>query len=132
MIWLSFHPNFEGEHSGEGQGTCNLSSPSIIHTRGLAARRIFRLLPYRTATTNLQISIPSSGFEPRLSYTSVSVTNYYTGWVTYDINTIPFNLHFRKEYKAIYRSFSLCELFLFSFAGQSHCYVLIQVKYHGQ
>ncbi|GFT84924.1 hypothetical protein TNCV_2507521 [Trichonephila clavipes] len=50
------------------------SSPSTNLTRGLAARRLFRVHPRRKGTVHLQISMPSPGFS------AVSVTNHYAGW----------------------------------------------------
>ncbi|GFY07437.1 uncharacterized protein TNCV_5086221 [Trichonephila clavipes] len=66
----------EGENPGGGQG------PSTNHTRGLAARRLFRVPPCRKGTIHLQTSMSSPGFEPSLYGIAVSVANHYTGWVT--------------------------------------------------
>ncbi|GFX50691.1 hypothetical protein TNCV_2722771 [Trichonephila clavipes] len=54
--------------------------PSRNHTRGLAARRLFRVPPCRERTIHLQTFNSSSGFEPSSYDTAVSVTNHYTGW----------------------------------------------------
>ncbi|GFV77584.1 hypothetical protein TNCV_1071131 [Trichonephila clavipes] len=71
-----FHPNFEGDHLGDGL----LSTPSTNFTRRLGSRRLFRVPPCREGTIHLQTSMPSPGFEPRLYGTAVSVTNHYAEW----------------------------------------------------
>ncbi|GFY21165.1 hypothetical protein TNCV_3992091 [Trichonephila clavipes] len=60
--------------------TRSLFSPSTNLTRGLAARWLFRVPPSREGTIHLQITMPSSGLEPRTYGTTVSVTHHYTGW----------------------------------------------------
>ncbi|GFV32463.1 hypothetical protein TNCV_1677491 [Trichonephila clavipes] len=65
-----FHSNFEGEHSGGGQG------PPTNHTRGLEARWLFRVPACRKDTIHLQTSVSSPEFKPRPYGTSVSVTNH--------------------------------------------------------
>ncbi|GFT05267.1 hypothetical protein TNCV_123031 [Trichonephila clavipes] len=74
-----FRPNLEGEHSGGGKRPPHLSSPSINLTRGLAARRLFRVPPCHAGTIHLQTSMSSPGFEPSLYGTAVSVANHNTG-----------------------------------------------------
>ncbi|GFV88734.1 hypothetical protein TNCV_3354861 [Trichonephila clavipes] len=55
-------------------------SPNSLHlTRGLAARRLFKVPP---CPEQLQTSMSSPGFEPRPNGSAVSVANHYTGWVT--------------------------------------------------
>ncbi|GFU06205.1 hypothetical protein TNCV_4765121 [Trichonephila clavipes] len=56
--------------------------PSTNYTRGLAARRLFRVPPCRKGTIHLQTSMPSQGFEPSPYGIAVSVANHYTGWAT--------------------------------------------------
>ncbi|GFX17811.1 uncharacterized protein TNCV_2292601 [Trichonephila clavipes] len=75
-ILLGSTPNLEGEIPGSGQG------PSTNHTRGLAARRLFRVPPCRKGTIHLQTSMSSPRFEPSPYGTAVSVANHYTGWAT--------------------------------------------------
>ncbi|GFW82877.1 uncharacterized protein TNCV_3494471 [Trichonephila clavipes] len=72
----SVHPNLEGKHQGGGLG------PSTNLTRGLAARRLFKVPPCREGTIHLQTSMSSPGFEPSPSGTAVNVANHYTGWAT--------------------------------------------------
>ncbi|GFU68563.1 uncharacterized protein TNCV_3064871 [Trichonephila clavipes] len=62
-------------------GVSHLSSPSTNLTKGLAARRLFKV-PCREGTIHLQTSMSSLGFEPSPNGTAVSVANHYTGWVT--------------------------------------------------
>ncbi|GFT34270.1 uncharacterized protein TNCV_1557611 [Trichonephila clavipes] len=50
--------------------------------RGLAARRLFKVLPCHKSTILLQTSLSSPGFEPSPYGTAVSVANHYTGWAT--------------------------------------------------
>ncbi|GFV53040.1 hypothetical protein TNCV_4643991 [Trichonephila clavipes] len=52
----------------------HLSSLSTNLTRGLAARRLFRVFPSRESTIHSQTSMSSPGFEPRPYRTAVSVT----------------------------------------------------------
>ncbi|GFS86219.1 hypothetical protein TNCV_660981 [Trichonephila clavipes] len=78
--FISVSPNLEREHSGGGQGTADLSSPSTNLTRGLAARRLFKV-PYHKGTIHLKTSTSSLGFEPSPNGTTVSVANHYIGWV---------------------------------------------------
>ncbi|GFS66272.1 hypothetical protein TNCV_3855911 [Trichonephila clavipes] len=82
-ILARFHPNFEGEHQREGQGTPYFSSPSTNITIGFAVSRLIRVPSCRKGTMHLQTSISSSVFEPRPYGTAVSVANHYTGWSTY-------------------------------------------------
>ncbi|GFX49907.1 hypothetical protein TNCV_1031581 [Trichonephila clavipes] len=63
-------------------GASHLSSPSTNHTRGLAARWIFRVPPCRKYTIHFQISMSSAGFEPSPYGTAVSFANHYSGWAT--------------------------------------------------
>ncbi|GFV83325.1 hypothetical protein TNCV_1900511 [Trichonephila clavipes] len=77
-----FHPNLEGEDPSEWSGASHLSSPSTNHTRGLVARRLFRVPPCRKGSIHLQTSMSSPGFEPSPYTTAVSVANHYSGWVT--------------------------------------------------
>ncbi|GFV31594.1 transposable element Tcb2 transposase [Trichonephila clavipes] len=56
----------------EWSGDSHLSSPSTNLTRGLAARRLFRVPPYRKGTIHLQTSMFPSAFEPRPNGTSQS------------------------------------------------------------
>ncbi|GFT90500.1 hypothetical protein TNCV_4491881 [Trichonephila clavipes] len=58
----------------------HLSCPSTNLTRGLAARRLFKVSPCCKGTIHLQTSMPSPGLELRPYGTAVSVTNHYTGW----------------------------------------------------
>ncbi|GFT75572.1 hypothetical protein TNCV_1135401 [Trichonephila clavipes] len=51
------------------------SGPSTNLTRGLAARKLFKVPPCRESTTHLQTSMPSPGFEHRPYGAAVSVTN---------------------------------------------------------
>ncbi|GFX36021.1 hypothetical protein TNCV_4215431 [Trichonephila clavipes] len=60
----------------------HLFSLSTSHTRGHAARRLFRVSPCRKGTIHLQISMSSPGFEPFHYGTAVSVANHYNDWVT--------------------------------------------------
>ncbi|GFV58168.1 hypothetical protein TNCV_687751 [Trichonephila clavipes] len=57
--------------------------PPTNHTRGLAARRLFRVAPRRNGTIYLQTSMSSPGFKPRPYGTVVIVDNHYTGWATH-------------------------------------------------
>ncbi|GFV39707.1 hypothetical protein TNCV_4330281 [Trichonephila clavipes] len=52
------------------------------HTRGLEARRLFRVDPSRQSTIHLQTSMSSPGLEPSPYGTAVSVANHSTGWAT--------------------------------------------------
>ncbi|GFX14822.1 hypothetical protein TNCV_1485651 [Trichonephila clavipes] len=58
----------------------HLSSPSTNYTRGLPARRLFRVPPCRKGIIPLQTSMPSPGFEPTPYGIVISVANHYTGW----------------------------------------------------
>ncbi|GFU08402.1 transposable element Tcb2 transposase [Trichonephila clavipes] len=55
--------------------------PFTNHTRGLAARRLFRVPPCCKGTIHLQTSISSPGFEPRAYGIAVSVANHCSGGV---------------------------------------------------
>ncbi|GFU62000.1 hypothetical protein TNCV_4022821 [Trichonephila clavipes] len=57
-----------------------LSLLSTNLTRGLAARRIFKVPPCREGTIHLQTSLSSPGFKQSPNGTAVSVPNHYTGW----------------------------------------------------
>ncbi|GFV55715.1 hypothetical protein TNCV_755151 [Trichonephila clavipes] len=79
-------------------GTTHLSIPSNNHTRGLAARRLFRVPPCRKGTIHLQSSMSSPGFEPNPYGTAVSDTDHYTGWATYrKFNSQPISNQLQKE-----------------------------------
>ncbi|GFX91639.1 hypothetical protein TNCV_3682251 [Trichonephila clavipes] len=75
-------PQFRGRTPWGWSGAYHLSSPSTNLTRGLAARRLFKVLPCREGTMHSQISMSSPGFEPSPNGTAVSVANHYTGWAT--------------------------------------------------
>ncbi|GFX46216.1 hypothetical protein TNCV_2298651 [Trichonephila clavipes] len=49
-------------------------------TRGHAARWLFRVTLCHKGAIDLQITMPSPGFEPKPYGTAGSVTNHYTGW----------------------------------------------------
>ncbi|GFT50890.1 hypothetical protein TNCV_1148171, partial [Trichonephila clavipes] len=59
----SVPPQFRGRKPWGWPGASHLSSTN--HTRGLVARRLFRVPPCRKGTIHLQTSM-SSGFEPSL------------------------------------------------------------------
>ncbi|GFW33316.1 hypothetical protein TNCV_2859931 [Trichonephila clavipes] len=59
---------------GDGQGLPPLF-PSVNLTRGLVARRLFRVPPCHESTTHLQTSMPSLRYESRPNHTAVNVTN---------------------------------------------------------
>ncbi|GFX41066.1 hypothetical protein TNCV_2217641 [Trichonephila clavipes] len=61
-----FNPNFEGEQHWRWLGTDHLSSPSSNLTRGLVARRLFRVPLCRKDSLHLKTYMPSPGFEPGL------------------------------------------------------------------
>ncbi|GFS87283.1 myosin-I heavy chain [Trichonephila clavipes] len=63
--------------------------PPTNLTRGIAARRLFRVPPCRTGTIHVQTSLPSPGFEPRSYCTTVGVTNHYTNWAPANNNEQP-------------------------------------------
>ncbi|GFT14434.1 hypothetical protein TNCV_4004101 [Trichonephila clavipes] len=81
--FCSVPPHFRGRTPWAWSGASHLSSPSTNHTRGLAARRLFRVPPCRKDTIHLQISMSSPGFEPSPYGIAVSVANHHTGWATY-------------------------------------------------
>ncbi|GFW71302.1 hypothetical protein TNCV_537201 [Trichonephila clavipes] len=56
----SVPPQFRGRKPRGWSGASHL----INHTRGLAARRLFRVPPCRKGTKYLQTSMSSPGFEP--------------------------------------------------------------------
>ncbi|GFU86045.1 hypothetical protein TNCV_3070471 [Trichonephila clavipes] len=62
-IWLVSTPILR-EDTWWWSGTSHFSTPSTNQTRGLAARRLFRVAPYRKGTIHLQTSMSSPGFEP--------------------------------------------------------------------
>ncbi|GFW13729.1 hypothetical protein TNCV_2105531 [Trichonephila clavipes] len=80
-IQLGFTPILKENTLGVVRGL-TLSSLSTNLTRGLAARWLFRVPPYRKCTMHLQISMFSQGFEPSNYGNVVSVANHYTGWAT--------------------------------------------------
>ncbi|GFU50868.1 hypothetical protein TNCV_4460781 [Trichonephila clavipes] len=71
---------FRGRKPWGWPGASHLSSASPNHTRGLAARRLFRVPPCRKDTIHLQTSMSSPGFEPSTYGTAVNVANHYTSW----------------------------------------------------
>ncbi|GFX08540.1 hypothetical protein TNCV_4170391 [Trichonephila clavipes] len=77
VVILSFEQGTAGFGSVPSQfrGRKPWRWPSTNHTRGLADRRLFRILPCCKGTT----SMSPSRLEPG---TAVSVTNHYTGWMT--------------------------------------------------
>ncbi|GFS83762.1 hypothetical protein TNCV_610961 [Trichonephila clavipes] len=80
MIWLSFTPNFEGEHPGGGQGPpTSLPLPSTSR-QDLWLDGYLEYPPCRKGTIISQTPMSSHGFKPKPSGTVVSVTSYYTGW----------------------------------------------------
>ncbi|GFV19586.1 hypothetical protein TNCV_478121 [Trichonephila clavipes] len=64
---------------GGDSGNSHISSFStnLTSTRGLGARRLFRVSPCRKSTIHLQTPMPSPGFKPRPYSTAVIVTNPY-------------------------------------------------------
>ncbi|GFW03498.1 hypothetical protein TNCV_3020101 [Trichonephila clavipes] len=78
--FCSVSSQFSGRKTWRWPGASHLSSLSTSLTRRLAAQRLFRVVPCREGTIHLQISMPSPGFEPRPYGSSLSITNYYTGW----------------------------------------------------
>ncbi|GFV35630.1 hypothetical protein TNCV_5016451 [Trichonephila clavipes] len=79
LAW--FHPNFEGEHLGAGQGLPPLFPFPQPHKRAASSTAILEY-PYAVkALFYLKTSLPPPGFEPRPYGTAVSVANHYTGWV---------------------------------------------------
>ncbi|GFY14248.1 hypothetical protein TNCV_3614371 [Trichonephila clavipes] len=83
--FCSVLPQFRGIKPWGWSGASHISSPSTNHTRGLAARRLFRVPPCRKVTIHLQSSMSSSGFEPSPYGIAVSVSNHYTGWATWNL-----------------------------------------------
>ncbi|GFW43584.1 hypothetical protein TNCV_4769361 [Trichonephila clavipes] len=79
-IWLVSTPILK-EDTWDG----HLSIPSTNPTRGLAARRLFRVPPCREGTIHLQTSMSSPGFKPSPNGTAVSIPNHSTGWVTIEV-----------------------------------------------
>ncbi|GFU57784.1 hypothetical protein TNCV_1281331 [Trichonephila clavipes] len=61
MILLGSTLSLRENNLREGQGP---PTSSTNHTRGLAARRLFRVPPCREGTIHLQTSMSSPGFEP--------------------------------------------------------------------
>ncbi|GFV21708.1 hypothetical protein TNCV_164391 [Trichonephila clavipes] len=82
MRFSEIPPQFRGRTPwwcGRGMsGTSHLSFPSTNLTRGLAARRLFRVFPSRKFTLHLQASMSSPGFGPRPYGIAVSVAGHYT------------------------------------------------------
>ncbi|GFV25432.1 hypothetical protein TNCV_1147021 [Trichonephila clavipes] len=96
-IWLAFSSILMENFLLGASGVSNLSSPSTNLTKGLAARRLFRVSPRCEDTKHLQTSIPSPGFKPRPYGTAVNLANHYTGWATavkYKINKLKTYLQF--------------------------------------
>ncbi|GFT16801.1 hypothetical protein TNCV_1334051 [Trichonephila clavipes] len=93
-VFARFHPNLEAKIPGDGQGP---QPPSSNHTRGLAARRLFRVPQSRKGPIYLQTSMSSPGFEPSPYDIAVSVANHSTGWET-DMFLIIMNKRYRKKY----------------------------------
>ncbi|GFU57138.1 hypothetical protein TNCV_1780011 [Trichonephila clavipes] len=84
-IWLVSSPILRENTLGVVRG---LSSPSTSLTRGLVARRLFRVPSCRVGTIHLQTSMPSPGFEPRPYGTAGSVTNHFTGWAAIEYSVL--------------------------------------------
>ncbi|GFV29391.1 hypothetical protein TNCV_438101 [Trichonephila clavipes] len=80
-IWLVSTPILREDTRG-WSGASHLSTPSTNHTRGLAARRLFRVPPCCKGIIHLQTSMSTPEFKPSLYGTAVSVANHYTGWAT--------------------------------------------------
>ncbi|GFU05523.1 hypothetical protein TNCV_3291601 [Trichonephila clavipes] len=81
--FCSVPTQFRGRKPCGCPGPYHLFSPSPNHTRRLAARRPFRVSPYRKGIIHLQTSMSSPGFEPNSDGTAVSVGNHYTSWATH-------------------------------------------------
>ncbi|GFU59009.1 adhesion G protein-coupled receptor B2 [Trichonephila clavipes] len=64
MIYLGFTPILRENTLGGGQEPPT-SLPLTNLTRGLAARKLFNVLPCRESTIHLQTSMSSPGFKPR-------------------------------------------------------------------
>ncbi|GFS61213.1 hypothetical protein TNCV_3104721 [Trichonephila clavipes] len=75
-------PQFRERTPWRWSEASHLSSPSNNLTRGLQARRLFRVPPCHQGTIHSQTSMSSPGFEPRPYGTAVRVANHYTGWAT--------------------------------------------------
>ncbi|GFU09416.1 hypothetical protein TNCV_143921 [Trichonephila clavipes] len=69
----SVSPQFRERKPWGWSGACHL-------TRGLAARRLLKVIPCREV--HLQTSMTSPGFEPSPNGTAVSVANHCIGWAT--------------------------------------------------
>ncbi|GFW47794.1 HTH_Tnp_Tc3_2 domain-containing protein [Trichonephila clavipes] len=82
----SIPPQFRGRTLWGWSEVSHLSSPSTILTRGLAARRLFRVPPCHAGTIHLHTSMSSPGFEPNPYGTAVSVANHYIGWATLNVS----------------------------------------------
>ncbi|GFW36709.1 uncharacterized protein TNCV_1220411 [Trichonephila clavipes] len=81
--FYSVPPQFRGRKPGEGGAVAShFSFPSTNVTRGLAARRLFKVPPCRKCSIHLQTSMSSPGFEPSSYGTAASVANHYTGCAT--------------------------------------------------
>ncbi|GFW44676.1 hypothetical protein TNCV_4482211 [Trichonephila clavipes] len=78
----SVSPHFSGRKPCGWLWSSHLSSLSINLTRGLVARRLFKVPPCREGTIYLQTPMSTPGFEPCPNGTAVSVANHYTGWAT--------------------------------------------------
>ncbi|GFW73704.1 hypothetical protein TNCV_1541581 [Trichonephila clavipes] len=72
----------EGKHPGVVRGLPPLFPFHTNLTRGLAARRLFKVPPCCEGIIHLKTSMSSPGFEPSPNGTAVSVANHYTGWAT--------------------------------------------------
>ncbi|GFX11208.1 hypothetical protein TNCV_4424671 [Trichonephila clavipes] len=77
--FCSVLPQFRGRTLWGWSKASQLSSPSTNLTRGLKARRLFRVPPCRKGTIHLQTSMSSLGFEPSPYGKAVSVANHCTG-----------------------------------------------------
>ncbi|GFU37258.1 hypothetical protein TNCV_4272571 [Trichonephila clavipes] len=74
--FCSVPPQFSGGDQGP---STSLPLPPTNFTRGLAARRLFRVTPCREGTIHLQNSMSSPGFEHRPYDTVISVASHCTG-----------------------------------------------------
>ncbi|GFX55531.1 hypothetical protein TNCV_268191 [Trichonephila clavipes] len=81
VIWPRFHPYFEEEHPGGGEGypTSPPLPPTSREDLRLNGPLLARVPPCRKGTIRLQASIPSPEFEPWPYGIAVIVFNRYTG-----------------------------------------------------
>ncbi|GFW51482.1 hypothetical protein TNCV_4211601 [Trichonephila clavipes] len=101
MILLGFTPILKKNIMGVIRAS-HLSSPFSNLTKGLAARRLFRVPHCHEGTIHLKTSMPSPTFEPRPHGTAASVTNHHTGWaamLTYNIKSKKTNFNILNEKK---------------------------------